>query len=86
MCYNRLNEYLSKEGYTNNPICSFIFIKKFANGFAIVAVYAYDINLIGSLEELEKNASYLKKDFETKGSLVLKVPYMSATGALLYLA
>ena len=28
MWYNRLREYLLKEGYMNNPICSCIFIKK----------------------------------------------------------
>ena len=47
MWYNRLSKYLSKEGYENNPICPCVFIKKFANGFAIVAIYVDDINLIG---------------------------------------
>ena len=28
MWYNRLSEYLLKEGYQNNPICSCIFTKK----------------------------------------------------------
>ena len=28
MWYNRLSEYLLKEGYANNPICPCIFIKK----------------------------------------------------------
>ena len=53
MWYNPLSEYLSREGYENNPICLCVFIKKFANGFAIVAVYVDDINLIGSPEELK---------------------------------
>ena len=64
MCYNRLSKYLYKEGYENNPICLFIFIKKFANGFAIVAVYIDDRNRIGSLKELDETTSYLKKKFE----------------------
>ena len=61
MWYNCLSEYLSKKGNENNPICPYIFIKKFTNGFAIEAVYVDDINLIGSPEELEKTTSYLKK-------------------------
>ena len=28
MWYNRLSEYLLKEGYVNNPICLCVFIKK----------------------------------------------------------
>ena len=57
---------MSKEWYKNNPIYPCVFIKKIANGFAIVAVYVDDINLIGSPEELEKTASYLNKEFEMK--------------------
>ena len=66
MWYNYLSKYLFKEGYKNNLICLCVFIKKFANGFTIVAVYVDDINLIGSPEELEKTANYLKKEFEMK--------------------
>ena len=61
MWYNRLSEFLSKEWYTNNPTYTCVFIRKFANAFAIVVVYVDDINLIGSPEELEKIASYFKK-------------------------
>ena len=64
--YNRLNEYLSKMGYANDLICPCLFIKKFLKGFAILAVYVDDINLIGTPEELEKTADYLKKEFEMK--------------------
>ena len=39
MWYNRLSEYLLKEGYANNPICPCIFIKKSKTGFAIIVVY-----------------------------------------------
>ena len=48
MWYNRLNEYLLKEGFENNPICLCVFIKKSEFGFAIVAVYVDDLNLIGT--------------------------------------
>ena len=52
MWYNRLSEYLLKEGYANNSIRPCIFIKKSEIGFAIIAVYIDDLNLIGTLEEL----------------------------------
>ena len=50
MWYNRLNQYLLKEGYVNNSICPCVFIKKIENGFAIKAVYVDDLNLIGTPE------------------------------------
>ena len=31
MWYNRLSEYLLKEGYVNNPICPYFFIKRICN-------------------------------------------------------
>ena len=61
MWYNRLSEYLIKEGYINNPICPCVFIKKSESGFAIIAVYVDDMNLIGTPGELLKTAEYLKK-------------------------
>ena len=39
---------------------------KIENGFAIIAVYVDDLNLIGTPEELIKTANYLKKEFEMK--------------------
>ena len=66
MWYNRLSEYLLKEGYINNPICPCVFIKKSETGFAIIAVYVDDLNLVGTPEELTKTAEYLKKEFEMK--------------------
>lgn len=64
--YNRLSEYLSKEGYVNEELCPCVFIKKTVKGFAIAAIYVDDINLIGTPEELEETAKYLKKEFEMK--------------------
>ena len=61
MWYNRLSEYLLKEGYVNNSICPCIFIKKSKFGLTIIAVYVDDLNLIGTPEELTKAANYLKK-------------------------
>ena len=66
MWYNRLSEYLLKKGYVNNPICPCVFIKKSETGFAIIAVYVDDLNLVGTPEELTKTAEYLKKEFEMK--------------------
>ena len=64
--YNRLSEYLLKEGYANNPICSCIFIKKSKTETAIIAVYVDDLNLVGTPEELTRIEKYLKKEFEMK--------------------
>ena len=66
MWYNRLSEYLIKDGYINNPICPCVFINKLELGFAIHVVYVDDINLFGTLEELTKAATYLKDEFEMK--------------------
>ena len=66
MWYNRLSEYLLKEGYVNNPICPCVFIKKSETGFAIIAVYVDELNLVGTHEEFTKTAKYLKKEFEMK--------------------
>ena len=66
MWYNRLSEYLLKEGFKNNPICPCVFIKKSKSGFAIVAVYVDDLNLVETPEELTKTADYLKNEFEIK--------------------
>ena len=49
--YNRLSEYLIKQGYINDVICPYIFIKKTTLRFVILAVYVDDINLIGTPEE-----------------------------------
>ena len=48
MWYQRLSEYLIKEMYNNDPICQCVFIKKSKTGFAIVAVYVDNKNLIGT--------------------------------------
>uniref|UniRef100_A0A2N9FK49 Reverse transcriptase Ty1/copia-type domain-containing protein n=1 Tax=Fagus sylvatica TaxID=28930 RepID=A0A2N9FK49_FAGSY len=66
MWYNRLSEYLLKEGFENNPICPCVFIKKSESGFAIVAVYVDDLNLVGTPEKLTKTADYLNNEFEMK--------------------
>ena len=50
----------------NNPICTYVFIKNSKSGFAIVAVYVDDLNLVGTLEELTKTANYLRNEFEMK--------------------
>jgi hypothetical protein len=66
MWYNRLSEYLLKEGFENNQICPCIFIKRSESGFAIMAVYVDDLNLVGTSKELTKTTNYLKNEFEMK--------------------
>jgi hypothetical protein len=55
-----------KEGFENTPICPCIFIKQSEFGFAIIAAYVDNLNLIRTLEELIKTATYLKNEFEMK--------------------
>ena len=43
MWYNRLSEYLLKEGYANNTICPCFFIKRSDSRFSIIAVYVDDL-------------------------------------------
>ena len=66
MWYNRLSEYLIKEGYTNDAICPCVFIKKTISEFVVLAIYVDDINLIGTPIELQKAIDYLKNEFEMK--------------------
>ena len=67
MWYNRLKDYLLKEGYANNPICPCIFIKKSEIRFAIIVVYVDNLNLVGTPEELTRTTKYLKNEFYMKG-------------------
>ena len=73
MWYNRLSEYLIKQGYINDVICPCIFIKKTTLEFVILAVYVDDINLIGTPEEVQKAIEYLKKEFEMKDLGKIKI-------------
>ena len=66
MWYNRLSDYLIKEGYKNDLTCPCIFMKKSAKEFVIIAVYVDDLNIIGTPGELPKAVSCLKKEFEMK--------------------
>ena len=50
----------------NNELCPCVFIKKSHYGFAIVAVYVNDMNLIGTPAKLEEIAAHLKSEFEMK--------------------
>ena len=83
MWYNRLSEYLIKDGYINHLIRPCVIIRKLELGFAILVVYVDDINLFGTPEELTKAATYLKNEFEmkdlgkTKYYLGLKIEHKS---------
>lgn len=64
MWYNRLSEYLLKEGYKNDPICPCVFIKRSGSKFTIIIVYVDDLNIIGTREEFSKAVECLKKKFK----------------------
>ena len=66
MWYNRLTEYLLKQGYNNDPICPCVFIKRYQSQFVIIAVYVDDLNIIGTPGEFQKAANCLKLEFEMK--------------------
>ena len=66
MWYTRLSDYLIGKGYKNDDICPCVFIKRTSSGFAIVAVYVDDMNIIGTLSEIQETANYLKSEFEMK--------------------
>ena len=66
MWYNRLSEYLLKEGYVNNSIWPCVSIKKTTSGFIIIAVYIDDLNIIGTYKEVLEAMMYLKNEFEMK--------------------
>ncbi|GJW23274.1 retrovirus-related pol polyprotein from transposon TNT 1-94 [Tanacetum coccineum] len=106
MWYNRLSEYLLKEGYKNDSVCPCIFIKRSGSEYVIIAVYVDDLNIIGTPGELPKAIECLKGEFEMKDLgktkfckddpfrprdvdeeiLGPEVPYLSAIGALMFLA
>jgi Reverse transcriptase (RNA-dependent DNA polymerase) len=73
MWYNRLSEYLIKEGYNSNIISPCVFIKRSISSFIIIALYVDDLNIIGSLEEIEKTAKLLKNEFEMKDLGITKL-------------
>ena len=88
MWYNRLSQYLLKEGYVNNSICLCVFIKKTTIGFAIIPIYVDDLNLIGTPEKLIKTTNHLNKEFEMKdlgkkNCLILQIEYCS-NGVFIY--
>ena len=41
-------------------------IKKLKIGFAIITMYVYDLNLIGTPKEFTRTTKYLEKEFEMK--------------------
>ena len=81
MWYNRLSEYLIIEGYMNNLICPYIFIKTSETGFAIIVVYVDDLNLVGTSEELTRTINYLKKRIWDERSWKNKILSRSANRA-----
>jgi len=66
MWFNRLSNFLSKRGYTNNDDCPCVFTKKSTDGFCIISVYVDDLNIIGTTRDIEEASAYLKTEFEMK--------------------
>ena len=64
MWYNRLNEFLLKQGFINNEVCPCIFIRAKETGFVIIAAYVDDLNLITSPEEITNIPISLTKESE----------------------
>ena len=78
MWYNRLSEYLLKEGYKNDPICSCVFIKRFGSKFVIIAVYVDDLNIIRMPEEISIKKEFEMKDLrKTKFCLGLQIKHLT---------
>jgi Reverse transcriptase (RNA-dependent DNA polymerase) len=73
MWYNRLDEYLIKEGYKSNVISPCVFIKRSISSFIIIAVYVDDLNTIRSPKEIEKTGKLLKNEFKMKDFSVIKL-------------
>jgi len=61
MWYNRLSKYLLKEGYKNDLICPYIYMKRSKNEFSIIVFYVGYININGTPNELTKAIDCLKK-------------------------
>lgn len=59
--YSHLTEYLSKESYKSDLLCTSTFIKRSPKGFTIQAICVENINLISTLRELERIPIYLKR-------------------------
>nr|GEU56909.1 retrovirus-related Pol polyprotein from transposon TNT 1-94 [Tanacetum cinerariifolium] len=89
MWYNRLSEYLLKEGYKNDFVCPCIFIKRSGPEYVIIVVYVDDLNVIENPRELPEALEYLKKEFEmtylgqTKFCLGLQIEHLK-NGILVY--
>jgi len=60
--YNRLIEYLLKEGYINDPCCPCVYMKILESEFAISIIYVNDINIVETPNEITKAIDWLKKE------------------------
>ena len=66
MWYNRLNQFFTQKGYTNDDDCPCAFIKKSSTGFCIISVYVDDLNIIGNKTDINKARHHLTTEFEMK--------------------
>ena len=54
MWYNRLSDFLEAKGFLKNEDCPCVFIQKSKKGFCIVLVYVDDLNVIGTIKDIEE--------------------------------
>jgi hypothetical protein len=66
MWYNRLEEFLLNKGYFNNDDCPYVFIHKSSTKFCIISIYVDDLNIIGTVLDINEARDHLKAEFEMK--------------------
>lgn len=82
MWYNMLDEYLLTDGYIKNQVCPCVFIEMSQYDFIIITVYMYDLNMVGTHDDITNVVNYLKIEFEmidiaeTKFSLGILVEHL----------
>ena len=83
MWFNRLREFLLKEGCVNDALYPCMFIKWSQSDYVIIAVYVDDLNIIETPNELKEACAFLKNEFkmkdlrETKYCIGLQIKHFS---------
>jgi len=78
MWYSHLHSFLLHHNFQHDQSFPCIFILKESSGFAIVAIYVDDINLVGTPTTCKKVVSLLTNRFEMKllGKLPIPLDYI----------
>jgi hypothetical protein len=66
MWHNRLKEFLLNRCYSNNDDCPCVLIRKSSTGFCIISVYVDDLNIIGTMLDINEAHDHLNTEFEMK--------------------